>query len=126
MRGLRQQLAATVQRQPAPGEKLDVVRVVAVMRNLADVAASDPIEARRVMAEVVESVVLRFTDDGSEAEVTLKNETATIAGGRLGAESDGCGGPQHRQSAPRAPTCSWVLGDEHRLPGGPVTPSCAP
>jgi hypothetical protein len=79
LRGLRLQLAAAVQRQPAPGAKLDVAEVAALMRNLSDVAANDPAEARRVMAEVVESVVLRSTSDGPEAEVTLKNETAALA-----------------------------------------------
>jgi hypothetical protein len=103
LRGLRQQLAAAIQRQPAPGAKLDVARVAAVMRNLSDVAASDPAEARRVMAEVVESVVLRFTEDGPEAEVTLKNETAAIAGGRLSAESTGCGGLHQRIASPSRP-----------------------
>jgi hypothetical protein len=42
------------------------------------------------MAEVVESVVLRFTTDGPEAEVTLKNTTAALTGGRVLANV-GCG-----------------------------------
>jgi hypothetical protein len=91
LRGLRQKLAAAVQRQPAPELKLDVESVAAVMRNLSEVASSDPLEARRVMAEVVASVVLRFTADGPEAEVTLRNETAALAGGRVLAKT-GCGG----------------------------------
>lgn len=66
-------------------------RVAAVMRNLSDVAATDPAEARRVMSDVVESIVLRWTPEGPEAEVTLKNTTASIAGGRVLAKS-GCGG----------------------------------
>ena len=86
-----QQLAAAVQRQPPPEAKLDVAKVAAVMRNLSDVAATDPAEARRLMAEVVESAVLRCMPEGPEAEVTLKNTTASIAGGRVLAKS-GCGG----------------------------------
>lgn len=35
------------------------------------------------MAELVESVVVRFTADGPEAEVTLRNTTAALAGGRV-------------------------------------------
>ena len=66
-------------------------RVAAVMRNLAAVAAKDPEEARRVLADVVESVVLRLSPDGYVAEVTLKNETAAIAGGRV-LGNTGCGG----------------------------------
>lgn len=91
LRDLRQNLAAAVQRQPPPEAKLDVTRVAAVMRNLSEVAASDPAEARRVMSEVVEAVVLRFTPEGPEAEVTLRNTTAALAGGRVLAKS-GCGG----------------------------------
>jgi hypothetical protein len=53
------------------------------MRDLAAVAGTDPEEARRVLADVVESVVLRLWEDGYVAVVTMKNETAAIAGGRV-------------------------------------------
>ncbi len=53
------------------------------MRDLTAVADSNHEEARRVLADVVESIVLHPGPDGYDAEVTLKNETAAIAGGRL-------------------------------------------
>lgn len=91
LRVLPQKLAAALKTQAALTEKIDVSRVAAVMRNLAAVAAKDPEEARRVLADVVESVVLRLSPDGYVAEVTLKNETAAIAGGRV-LGNTGCGG----------------------------------
>jgi hypothetical protein len=91
LRVLRQKLAAALKTQATPTEKIDVSRVAAVMRDLAAVAATDPEEARRVLADVVESVVLRLSPEGYMAEVTLKIETAAIAGGRV-LDKTGCGG----------------------------------
>ena len=91
LRVLRQKLAAALNTQVTPTEKIDVSRVSAVMNDLAAVAGTDPEAARRVLADVVESVVLTLSDEGYVAEVTLKNETAAIAGGRV-LEKSGCGG----------------------------------
>ncbi len=66
-------------------------RVATVMRDLAAVAATDPEEARRVLADVVESVVLRLAPEGYLPEVTVRNETAAIAGRRV-LETASCGG----------------------------------
>jgi hypothetical protein len=48
--------------------KLDVERVAAVMRNLSEVA-SRPRQGAPGHGRVVESVVMRFTPEGPEAEV---------------------------------------------------------
>jgi hypothetical protein len=58
------------------------------MNDLAAVAGTDPEAARRVLADVVESVVLKLSDEG--------NETAAIAGGRV-LEICGCGGTQPQE-----------------------------
>jgi hypothetical protein len=98
LRALRQKLAAALKTQVEPAEKIDVSRVAAVMNDLAAVAGTDPEAARRVLADVVESVVLKLSDEGYVAEVTLKNEAAAIAGGRV-LEKSGCGGAQVELSA---------------------------
>ena len=65
-------------------------------------AASDPREGARVLADVVESIVLRPGPEGYEAEVTLRNTTAAIAGGRV-LEKQSCGGLQPGTSKTGAP-----------------------
>jgi len=91
LRALRQKIVAVHRAQPDPAKKIDVSRVTEVMRDIAAVVEADPEEARRVLADVVENVLLRPTPDGYEAEVTLKNSTAAIAGGRV-LENASCGG----------------------------------
>jgi hypothetical protein len=67
-------------------------KLLAALENLDALAAKRPEQARAALLAVVESVVLTPTPDGKmHATLRLKNETATIAGGRL-AESGGCGG----------------------------------
>jgi hypothetical protein len=77
-------------------------------RKLTEVASSDPVGARRVMAEVVESVVLRFTDDEPEAQVTLKLGTAAIAGGPV-LEKVSCGGVQQAWESPAPGPVSFFM-----------------
>ena len=108
-RVLRQNLAVSLKTQVTTTEKIDVSRVAAVMNDLTAVAGTDPEAARRVLADVVETVVLKLSDEGYVAEVTLKNETATIAGGSLGAESDGCGGPKRVEEQSYRPAFAGVL-----------------
>ena len=87
---LRGQLARSA---PAPkGSRVTTAKLLAAVEGLDALAAKRPEQARAALLAVVESVVLTPTPDGKmRATLKLKNETATIAGGRL-AESGGCGG----------------------------------
>lgn len=85
-------------------------------------ADHDPEEARRVLAGVVEGIVLRATEDGYVAEVTLKNETAAIAGGRV-LEKVSCGGAQPCVQQSSRPVFTRLLlrcRDLHGEPDGSV------
>jgi hypothetical protein len=115
LRILRQKFAAALKTQVTPTEKIDVSRVAAVMNDLAAVAGTDPEAARRVLADVVETVVLKLSDEGYVAEVTLKNETAAIAGGRV-LEKTGCGGLQLPSESPAPGPISFFM---PRLRGAP-------
>ena len=88
---LRGQLARSA---PAPkGPRVMTAKLLAALAGLDALAAKRPEQARAALLAVVESVVLTPTADGKlHATLRLKNETAAIAGGRLSAESTGCGG----------------------------------
>jgi hypothetical protein len=64
-RVLRQNLAVSLKTQVTTTEKIDVSRVAAVMNDLTAVAGTDPEAARRVLADVVETVVLKLSDEGT-------------------------------------------------------------
>jgi hypothetical protein len=108
LRVLRQKLAAALKVQAVPTEKIDVSSVAAVMNDLARVADANPEDARRALAEVVESVVLRLAPEGYVAEVTLKNETAALVGGRV-LEKASCGGLQLLSESPTPGPISFFM-----------------
>jgi len=93
LRGLRQRLAEARRKLPVPGAKLAVERVAEVVRDVAVLANTDPLEARRALGEAIEPVVMMPTADGYDVEVTLKNTTAApiSEGGRVLVNQD-CGG----------------------------------
>ena len=54
LRATRQKLAEAVRRQPAPGAKLAVEQVPAVVHDIAALSETDPLETRRALAEAGE------------------------------------------------------------------------
>jgi hypothetical protein len=109
LRDLRHALAkASVPKDAAPAPKVSLEQVLAVLEQVEKVAEKAPARAREVLAGVMEPVVLTPTPEGYEASLTLRNETAALAGGRT-LLSESCGGLQLRDSAP---VCSWILGEE--------------
>jgi site-specific DNA recombinase len=92
LRELRHALAlASVPRSATPAPQVSLDQVLAVLRQIETVAAKSPARAREVLAGVIEPATLTPGPDGYEIALTLKNETAAIAGGRT-LLSDGCGG----------------------------------
>ncbi|ABC82106.1 recombinase family protein [Anaeromyxobacter dehalogenans] len=92
LRELRAQLtrAAPAPKRPA----VSVRQVLAALEGLDDLAKRHPAQARAGLQSVVESVTLTPEAESGRVRATLqlKSETATLVGGRLGAESTGCGG----------------------------------
>jgi site-specific DNA recombinase len=92
LRDLRHALAkASVPRNGAPPPQVSLDHVLAVLREIETVAAKSPARAREVLAEVIEPATLTPGPDGYGISLTLKNETAAIAGGRTLLRV-GCGG----------------------------------
>ncbi len=92
LRDLRHALAkASIPKQAAPARKVSLDQVLAVLQQVERVAAKSPARAREVLASVMDPVVLTPTPEGYEASLTLRNETAALAGGRT-LLSESCGG----------------------------------
>jgi hypothetical protein len=92
LRDLRHALAkASIPKDAAPARKVSLEQVLAVLEQVEKVAAKNPGRAREVLAGVMDPVVLTPTAEGYEASLTLRNETAALAGGHT-LLSDGCGG----------------------------------
>ena len=109
LRDLRNALAkAGVPKNAVQVPEVTLDQVLAVLDHVEKVTEKSPARAREVLAGVIEPVTLNPTTNGYEVSLTLKNETAVLAGGRA-LLSDGCGGLQLPQSIPTAPACSWFL-----------------
>ena len=63
---------------------LNVEKLVASVRSVEAMMETDPLQAREGLRQVVESVVLdpNGPDGDYQAAVTLRSETAALAGGR--------------------------------------------
>jgi hypothetical protein len=70
---------------------IDVEALVADLRSSGPSRRKDPVAARDALHRMVESVVLKPVGDEYEATLAFRNSTATIAGGRVGANGS-CGG----------------------------------
>ena len=94
LRGLRGRLALLAQAPKTastPAVHIDVEQVIETLRDLQQMSKKRPLEARRALHEAIEKVVLVVRknaagDDAYEAEVTLRNASATSDGGRVGAK----------------------------------------
>lgn len=94
LRDLRHALAkASAPKSPAPTAKVDLSQVLALVAQVEKVAAKSPSRAREVLAGVLEPVTLTPSAEGYEVSLTLRNETAALAGGQT-LLWESCGGPQ--------------------------------
>jgi site-specific DNA recombinase len=88
----KQRLATAVAPKKAPPvPPVVTATVMKLMDRLEVLAQHKPAEAREALAGIIESIVLTPGPDGYSAKLVLKNEAATLGGGRF--VQHGCGGP---------------------------------
>ena len=79
---LRNALAKASLPKAGPSPKVDLASVLAVIAQIEKIARKAPAQAREVLAGVIGPAVLTPGPNGYEIALTLRNETAAIAGGR--------------------------------------------
>lgn len=93
LRDFRAKLAAATPRQiPTTAREVSKHQVVKLLEEVSTVARKAPRRAGKVLATVIEPVVLRPVEKGYEGDVWLRrNDSAALSGGRVFAEQS-CGG----------------------------------
>ena len=76
---------------PAPVRRADTAQVVELVQNVRKISRKAPSRAGKVLATVIEPVLLRPVEKGYEGDVWIRNDSAALVG-RPVADEGGCGG----------------------------------